>query len=162
MIQRKQTIWLLLSAAVLIPLWFIPFASFLAGEEEALIFMKGLLLTNSGTMTPATMRFVILIFATLVPILTIFFYKHRKAQLEFCLSNIILSAVLVGMIVVDWYTFSNIDVAKIAESGLPEVHEFKLNLFICITPLLSMGMNYLAYRRIMYDELLIKSIDRIR
>ncbi|MBR5000023.1 MAG: DUF4293 family protein [Rikenellaceae bacterium] len=33
---------------------------------------------------------------------------------------------------------------------------------IAVVPLLSMAMSYLAYRSIMYDELLIKSLDRIR
>jgi hypothetical protein len=154
MIQRKQTLWLLLATAVLIPLWFLPYASFIAGEEECEIFVRGLLNVSTGEMVEATMRFVILIFATLVPILTIFFYKHRKAQLEFCLSNIILCVVIAGLIIVDWTSFN-----KPIEGS--DIHAFKIHL-IAVVPLLSMAMNYLAYRRIMYDELLIKSLDRIR
>ena len=154
MIQRKQTLWLLLAAAVLIPLWFMPYASFIAGEEECQIYVRGLMNVTTGEMVEATMRFVILIFATLVPVLSIFFYKHRKAQLEFCISNIILCVVIAGLIVVDWNTFRK----PIEDS---DIHAFKLSL-TAVAPLLSMAMNYLAYRRIMYDELLIKSLDRIR
>ncbi|MBO7213853.1 MAG: DUF4293 domain-containing protein [Rikenellaceae bacterium] len=154
MIQRKQTLWLLLAAAVLIPRWFMPYASIIAGEEECQIYVRGLMNVTTGEMVDATMRFVILIFATLVPVLSIFFYKHRKAQLEFCISNIILCVVIAGLIVVDWNAFR-----KPIEGS--DIHAFKLSL-IAVVPLLSMAMNYLAYRRIMYDELLIKSLDRIR
>ena len=154
MIQRKQTLWLLLAAAVHIPIWFMPYASFIAGEEECQIYVRGLMNVTTGEMVDATMRFVILIFATLVPVLSIFFYKHRKAQLEFCISNIILCVVIAGLIVVDWNTFRK----PIEDS---DIHAFKLSL-IAVVPLLSMAMNYLAYRRIMYDVLLIKSLDRIR
>ena len=154
MIQRKQTLWLLLSAAVMIPLWILPYATFISGEEEYQIFVRGLMNVSNGEMVEATMRFVFLLFATFLPVLTIFFYKHRKAQLEFCICNIVLNVVIAGLIVIDWTTFS-----KPIEGS--DIHAFKLS-FISIIPLLSMAMNYLAYRRIMYDELLVKSLDRIR
>ncbi|MBR6496460.1 MAG: DUF4293 family protein, partial [Rikenellaceae bacterium] len=66
----------------------------------------------------------------------------------------ILCVVIAGLMVVDWTSFS-----KPIEGS--DIHAFKMHL-IAVVPLLSMAMSYLAYRRIMYDELLIKSLDRIR
>jgi ABC-type polysaccharide transport system permease subunit len=136
MIQRIQTIWLLLAAACsgglvfLVSLW-------IDGEGNEVVAM------DDGAYFGA---FVLSAFISLV---AIFLYRNRKLQTVVNRLNIMLNLVLLGVFV---YRALNV-------SGEAAVSEKGIGMFI---PILSIVLLVLANRAIRKDEQLVKSVDRLR
>jgi hypothetical protein len=96
---------------------------------------------------------ILLSAAALVALVTIFFYKKRKLQINFCIVDIIL---IVCYYIVFAYNFFFVN---------NKVAEFfgTLNyIFVAILPLISLIFIVLAIKHIKKDEKLVRSLDRIR
>lgn len=147
MIQRKQTIYLLLALAALIVCLCLPIgrASVAASQlgAEAVYYNLGAYLGQ--TLTPHPIPFVDLVVAGTIAFITIFLYKKRKVQMKLCVLDILLCVL--------WYVWYVVMVVT--------VNGFHVSFAACL-PLIAIIFLFLARRGVKADEDLIKSMDRIR
>ena len=147
MIQRIQTVFILLSSLLVASLFFLKFADLSVNGElhsfNAYGISAGDKLVFNGI--------PILIFIGLIVLLhliIIFLYKKRIIQIRMLAFTIILLLGLFGMFF--YFTYAGFEGAKVA---------FKIPVAF---PIIAVILNYLAIRAIGKDEALIRSIDRIR
>ncbi|MFI1743603.1 DUF4293 domain-containing protein [Thalassobellus sediminis] len=136
MLQRIQTIYLLIAA----------------GVSAGLIFVFDLWSTTDQFKVFAmdvNYVFVAFLASALLAIITIFKYKNRKSQFMLGRLNIILNFFLLGFFV---YQSLNI-------SGETAVSEKGIGMFL---PIISIVFLVLANKAIKKDEDLVKSVDRLR
>lgn len=152
MIQRIQSLYLLAAAALMITAVFAPLAYFVAGVEEFELYAFAL---KSETVSYSTMYMgIIVALAAIVPLVTIFLFKNRQLQIRLCAVELVL---LLGSIVfmAIYYYLSNRMFAQL------EFHAQGFRIAI-IFPLIAIILDYLAMRAIFHDEMLVRSLDRIR
>ncbi len=150
MIQRKQTIFLLLALAALIVCLCLPIGkltnSATLGAEVA-VYNIGLY-TSTGISAHPILFVDIVVVATLT-FIDVFLYKKRKLQMKICVVNIILCLV--------WYAYY----AFMALSMFKGIGTFSMSFAVCL-PLVAIILQALARSGIKADEELIKSMSRIR
>ena len=151
MIQRIQTLYLLLAAGLVACAAFLPLASFASGGEEFRLYAFGLRTADGETVQSTLYMGILLALALVLPLTTIFLFKHR--MLQFRLEMILL---LGAQIVMGIYYFLSYRLFSSFEFHAQSV---KLPL---VLPLIAMIFTYLAVRAIFRDELMIRSMDRIR
>lgn len=152
MIQRIQTLYLLAVAALMAAAVFTPLAYFAAGVEEYKLFAFAL---KSATAEYSTIYMgVIVALAAFVPLVNIFLYKNRLLQIRLCAVELVLlvgSAVFMAL----YYFLSNRMFSQLEFSA----HGMHIAI---IFPIIAIILDYLALRAIFKDEMLVKSLDRIR
>jgi hypothetical protein len=138
MIQRKQTLWLLLSTLAALLCFMFPFAT-----------GKGMI---KGVETDITLKadsnFILLICTGASLVLSaviIFLYKDRKLQMRLCLLGLLLSALIIFLFISQ--------VGKMSKSTLA---------LFCVLPFAVAAGYFLAFRNIRQDEKLVKSLDKLR
>lgn len=157
MIQRKQTLWLLLSALLmLVPLFFpysvvvatgmvyegdtTGFAATLGPEESTLVLEWPLMALNS-----------LIILAGLV---SIFLYRNRPLQMRVTVFNMLLKAGLYILAGITLHSF-------IADLGADFV-AWRLKWLVSAVPLPALLLDFLSYRAIAVDEMTVRSMYRLR
>lgn len=147
MIQRIQTIFILIAGLLTASLFFQKFADIIVNDElhifNAFGIFKGEELLYSGL--------PILLFIGLISFLhliVIFLFKKRILQIRILAFTILLLLGLFGMFF--YFTYASFDEVKVA---------FKIATAL---PVVSAILNWLAIRAIGKDEALIRSMDRIR
>ena len=153
MIQRIQTLYLVITVALLILIGFFPYAEVLVGNGIIYSFKTyGIYLTEQNNeLISATYPLFILIIITILLILTaIFLFKKRLLQLRLCLISIILQFGIYGLGFFYLYKLSS------------EYDTTMHFAFPIIIPVISAILIFLAMRSIKKDELLIRSLDRLR
>lgn len=152
MIQRIQTLYLLAVAALMAAAIFTPLAYFAAGVEEYKLFAFAL---KSATAEYSTIYMgVIVALAAIVPLVNIFLFKNRLLQIRLCAVELVLllgSAVFMAL----YYFLSNRMFSQLEFSA----HGMHIAI---IFPIIAIILDYLALRAIFKDEMLVKSLDRIR
>ncbi|NRD19528.1 DUF4293 domain-containing protein [Winogradskyella eckloniae] len=136
MIQRIQTLYLVLAA----------------GISAGLIFVFHLWLNNEGVKVFALDNYTYLglfLASALLAVISIFSFKNRKFQFVLGRLNIILNFILLGIFV---YQSQNL-------SGETNVSEKGIGI---ILPIFSIVCLVLANKAIKKDEDLVKSVDRLR
>jgi hypothetical protein len=152
MIQRIQSLYLLAIAALMAAAIFTPLAYFVAGAEEYLLYAFAL---KGGADSYSTIYMgVVMALAAIIPFVAIFLFKNRKLQIRLCAVELVL---LLGSIVfmAIYYYLSNRMFAQL------EFHAQGFRIAI-IFPLIAIILDYLAMRAIFHDEMLVRSLDRIR
>lgn len=154
MIQRIQTVYLLFAEIVIGVLFFVPFAEIAAKEGSIYRFdIKGIFLegVQKNEIIYSSLPLIILWAISLFLILaTIFLFKNRILQMRFATINIL---ILIGLcVLIFYYVWSG---ARIL-SG-----HYYLTVYI-VFPVIAAILIYVAIRAIRKDELLVRSIDRIR
>ncbi|MBO9565623.1 MAG: DUF4293 domain-containing protein [Niastella sp.] len=141
MIQRIQSVWLLLAAAAsFLTLRFSFYSGNIIKEGQPKAF-SSLIATNDILLTITTVA------TGLLALVAIFLYKNRKLQTRLCLIALLLS----GLNLVLFY----IQVKKF----VPQEGNYDLTAFVAIVvPVLII----LAIRGIYRDQKLVKSLDRLR
>lgn len=143
MIQRVQTVWLLLSLACCVLLFFIPVwessSSASGGMDEIGAYSHLFLLPFA----------VLLVISHLV---TIFLFGKRKLQMKFCSVNILLYLVFFVLALFFIQQENNVFANF-------RVTEFKSGALL---PWIGIFFNVMARRGIRKDEELIRSMDRLR
>ena len=155
MIQRIQTIYLLLATVLMSLALCLPLATIWQGGNELVVkafFLDG----EMGFKAPLPIYLgIVMAIAALLPLVTIFIYKNRLTQIRLCVSELVL---LVGSIAfVALYCYRLCDVLK---EMFPELN-FTLG-FAALMPVVSIIPVVLAIRGIAKDEALVRSLDRIR
>jgi hypothetical protein len=147
MIQRIQTLYLLIAAIMVGLLFIFPFAEILKDGAIYLFNYKGIFL--DGTLKENGLAVSILIGIILaLHGFAIFSYRKRIRQIRIIVLIILILLVLYGMFF--FYTYYSFGGAQIS---------FKISI---VFPMVAIILDYLAIRAIGKDEALIRSLDRIR
>lgn len=162
MIQRRQTIFMLLSAIISGLLFFMPLASFEAGGSVMRFNIFGIqnpieTLTLSKTYTWPLI--VLTILMTVLPIYTIFIYKKRELQVKLCHLAMLLNIVFIGLV----FLYYDNDIQKIIAAIEGDSYELDVAYFFGMAfPLVNLVLEILAIKGIKKDIALLKSLDRLR
>ena len=147
MIQRIQSVYLLISTVLAGLLFLLPFAE-IAKEGAIYLFnAKGVLL-DGAVEKGGWVISVLLVLIVALHVWAILSFKDRKKQTKVVWGAILMELILLGMFVYFTYIlFSGVQIS------------FKPGV---VLPLVAIIIDYLAIRAIDKDEALIRSIDRIR
>lgn len=151
MIQRKQTLFLLIAVVLNFLCLIFPIGEFIPRGVGVNPLMYNLWIEDGqGSVSFASAPlFWILFLETIVSVVTIFRYNNRRQQIKFCSLNILL--------LVLWYiTYAIVFSLNSIEDG-----DFKLHM-VAIFPLISLILTMMAKRGVKADEALIRAADRIR
>ncbi|MBO7265260.1 MAG: DUF4293 domain-containing protein [Alistipes sp.] len=152
MIQRIQSLYLLVAAALMSLTLFMPIATFVVDGNTYALSAFAL---SCGDMSESTLWMgVMLVMATLLPLVVIFLFKRRTLQVRLCAVEIVLllgSLVMIGLYY--WLT------SRLFENLVVEHRQFGWGAPM---PLVSLVLTALASRAIFKDEVLVRSLDRIR
>jgi predicted MFS family arabinose efflux permease len=138
MIQRQQTLWLLLATIAALFTFMFPFAT-------GTILEKGL---EKYFTLKAGSDFLLLIATGASLVLstaTIFLYKDRKLQIKLCIGGLVLSAVIIFLYI--------LEIKKISKSTIA---------IWAILPIAILVGYFMALKNIRKDEKLVKSLDKLR
>lgn len=156
MIQRKQTLWLLISALLMLVPLFFPHVVVTAletlyegdttgftqlGIEDGLVVLEWPLMI---------LNFLII----LISLVTIFLYKNRTLQMRVTVFNILLK---VGL-----YILAGITIYSFTSSLGADYVGWRLKWLVSILPLVAIVLDILAYRAIAIDEMTVRSMYRLR
>ncbi len=149
MIQRKQTIYLLLALAALIVCLCLPIGRLTSTTlgAETLVYNLGLYTNTSVSVHP--ILFVDIVVVATLSFINIFLYNKRKLQMRICVVSIILCLV--------WYAYY----AFMVLSMFKGIGAVSISFAVCL-PFVAIVMLVLARSGIKADEELIKSMSRIR
>jgi len=140
MIQRQQSLWLLLATVAAILCYLFPFA--VGGEIIGKATVPATMRLDAGS------RFLLLILTGASLILStviIFLFKNRKQQMQLCLLGIILSVLVIVIYITQ--------MSKLIKPVLA---------LSCILPFVIAVGYFMAFRNIRKDEKLIKTLDKLR
>lgn len=152
MIQRIQTLYLFAAAALMVTALLTPLAYFAAGTDEYTL--RAFSLSGSG-MTQSTIYMgIVMALAAAVPLVNIFLFKRRMLQIRLCAVELVLLLGSVAFIGIYYYLS-----ARMISQAEFHTHGFRI---AAVFPLVALVLDYLAMRAIFKDELLVKSLDRIR
>ena len=138
MLQRIQTVFLVVAVALLGLLFALPFA--------AAIDAKG----NEVALSSVGFPMVILQVATFGATLAgIFLYRQRRRQMRLCILN--------GVALLGYQAFALLSVLLLARHA--EAMQYNVAI---VFPAIAAIFTFLAMRRIARDEALVRSLDRLR
>jgi len=138
MIQRRQTLWLLLATIAAVLSFMFPFVT----GKEAIKNMQ------ADKVIDAASDFFLLILtggAIILSTVTIFLFKDRKMQIRLCLLGLLLSVVIIVRYIMLMNKLTNTTLALYA-----------------ILPFVFLASYFFAFRDIRKDEKLVKSLDKLR
>ena len=155
MIQRIQSVYLLLASLVIFALFLFPLVHnvYVAGVPST-IKVTGIYQDVNGQQ--AHIQFfgaltIATIIIGLLPLIIIFLYKNRKQQIALCYSAVL---IIIG------YSFWMAQVVKHAMGSIQlDTHNWGIGLFLTSISLLFL---IFAVKAIQRDEKLVKSADRLR
>ena len=149
MIQRIQTVYLLLVAILMVVMMSFPVGNLIAADYTVTQFTNLALEAADGTVDYAPWAmFALLLIIGVIALATIFLYKKRILQIRLTLFNIIL---LIG-----YYAVLIIFVLMLKGNN-----SFVPSWTLCL-PLISIVLDWLAIRAIGKDEMLVKAYERLR
>lgn len=149
MIQRIQTIYLLVVAILMIVCLCNPVGTIISDTNEISEFYNLFIAMPDGTrdFAPWAMFGILLIIA-LLSVVTIFLFKKRILQIRLTIFS---SVMLIGYyLTLVAYVFMLVDETT-----------FSVSWTVCL-PLVSLILNWLAIRAIGADEALVRAYDRLR
>jgi len=155
MLQRIQSIYLLLASLAIFALYLVPLVHNVTLDgKSADILVTGVFQVVNGQQAH-TEVFVALTAVTaiigIIPLIIIFLYKNRKQQIALCYS---------AMLVIVGYSFWMAQTAKKVMGDIKiDTHNFGIGLFLSS---ISMLLIIFALKAMQRDEKLVKSADRLR
>jgi hypothetical protein len=156
MLQRIQTVYLLLAGIALLCMLGFPLAAFYVTETDYYVLSALGMEASDGSKVPLSANwafFGLIILCTGLLIWVIFQYRDRKKQLKLIrLAYLLLAAMLVGI-----YFLIGLN-AEAANLDQYELH-YGPSYFL---PIVAIIFVFLASRGIKKDEELVKSLDRLR
>ncbi len=157
MLQRIQTVYLLLAVALItlsmtLPLAF--YSNLIQGQQFNYTIIG--FLQPKDAFAQGFNSLPMFIFASisiLISMITVFSFKKRKFQLKLCVFNVVAILFYIGVVAYYFYTLSS------GASGSDVILTLKYPL---IFPPIALIFILLAMRAISTDEKLVKSLDRLR
>jgi len=146
MIQRIQSIYLLIVTGLLIAAMCLPVGQFIASDGVTAYVFKPLGVTLTEDAFQSTWGlFGILFLSTVVAFCTIFLFRNRMLQVR-----ILLIGYYAAFFVFMFMLKDDLDAMT-----------FQLGWALCL-PAISIILNYLSFRAIYRDEVMVKAADRLR
>lgn len=157
MIQRIQTIWLLLAAVVISGLFIFPYLNYidLVGLGKKLMVTGEYSAVNNESVKQSSflLQTIATLVVVLVPLITIFQFRNRKFQIKLIYLSIFL-IVLLGL----WMYFKSISVLDLISQSF-DASNIGVGFFLLPIAIIFLAMAIGGIRK---DEKLIKSADRLR
>lgn len=157
MIQRIQTIWLLLATIVILGLFMFPYLNYidLVGLGKKLFVTGEYSAVNNESVKQSNflLQTIATIVVALVPLATIFQFKNRKLQIKLIFVSIALIALL-GV----WMYFTSAATLDLISQSFG-ANNIGVGFFLLPISIIFLAM---ALGGIRNDEKLIKSADRLR
>lgn len=152
MIQRIQTLYLLLATALMACTLFMPIAHVSTAQGELVL---QAFKPFGSEMAFGWIFAALFILATLLPLVTIFLFKYRKRQVGLCAAEGVLQlGAVVVILLFYWLIIPDI---------LQDFTILSKSLgWAFIMPVAALIPTFLAGRAIFRDEVLVRSLDRIR
>lgn len=149
MIQRIQSVYLLIVAILSVIVISNPVGSFIGTGNSITEFTNLSLISQGGTESYEPWAlFAIQMISAIISLITIFLYKKRMVQIRFTLFNIILAVGYYATLV----TF--VFMLKGESTFVP-------SWVVCL-PFVGIVLDWLAIRAIGKDEMLVKAYERLR
>lgn len=148
MIQRIQSIYLLLAAILMAVTAFSPI---LVLNDGLTLFSYGITEANENIVKPTWGIVFMAGLAALLSLITIFLYKNRKRQAKMTLATMV--------IVVFYFVTAIVYLASYLEDIFQGVSTVAYGI---ILPVITLVLLLMANRSIRKDEKLVRSLDRIR
>ena len=150
MLQRIQSLFLLLAAAAMLVASVSPLATFSYNSDEVLFEAMGIYL--NGTLTDSTWGlFVIGAISSLLSMVTLFLYKNRMLQIRLSIFNMVIMVgfyLFFGFVLYQVYPVENLQFRSVGIG--------------VIMPVIAIILTILAIRKIGADEALVRSLNRLR
>ncbi len=150
MIQRIQSVYLLLVAVLLVVAMCMPVGSFTMADGQIASFTNLGVYSEIGCDSSPWGMFAILLLSAVIAFATIFLFKNRILQIRMTVFN---SVLLVG-----YYATFFVFMFVLKDRMDASFHSSWGLAF----PLVSLILNYLAIRAIGSDEVMVKAADRLR
>jgi hypothetical protein len=153
MLQRIQTVYLLLVAILAVITIFMPLAVLQSGDQFYEFDVVGVstMFGEPELMYATWGLFALTAIIALLALITIFLYKNRMLQIRLSIFN---ALVMVGFYAVFVYFVYDV-------KSQIEVTAFSVKLALSF-PLIALILDYLAIRNIGADEVLVRSLNRLR
>ncbi len=154
MIQRIQSVYLLLVAVLTLLPMFLPVAWFGSAEGQFSLYAFSLQDAAGVAVHSAVYMGIVFLAALLLPVVNIFLYRRRLLQIRLCVVEMVL---LLGCLIMELaYYF-------LAHRAFPdaELQSSGMNAILFL-PLVSVVLCFLAAKGIFRDEMLVRSTERIR
>lgn len=152
MLQRIQTVYLLLVVILMAALTFFPLAVFQSGDTLFKLDIFQLTnLSQSSETYPTWWMFILTEIIDIIAVVALFNYKKRILQIRLCIFNAIM--------LVCYYALFGFTVYMVKQAIPDATLSVKFALSF---PLICLILDYLAIRNIGADEVLIRSLDRLR
>jgi len=147
MIQRIQSLYLLLIVIIGVVLTFVPFAK----QHDVTLTLINF---DGRADLWLAIGLALNILVTVFAFITIFSYKNRNRQIG--ITKILFFLVLL-LVVFLFYVYPDIILPRVSEPD--DIAEYTYGAFL---PIISMTLMYLATKAIAKDDKLVKSADRLR
>ena len=153
MLQRIQTVYLLVVVALTVTMLFLPLAVLQLGDQLFTFDATGVttMAEQPELIYPTWGLFALVVIISLLAFLIIFLFKNRILQIRLCVFNSILMLGFYGLFAFFYWS------VKGQMESVSMSFKFALSF-----PLISLILNYLAIRNIGADEALVRSLDRLR
>ena len=150
MLQRIQSVFLLLASVCMLVAAVTPLATFYYNGDPVVFEAMGMY--RNGTLESSTWAlFAVGAISSLLALVTVFLYKTRMLQIRISIFNIV---VMIG-----FYLYFGFLIFRInPEAGL----QFQRIGIGMVMPVIGIILTYLAIRRIGADEILVRSLNRLR
>lgn len=152
MIQRIQSVYLLTVTVLLVVAAFMPVGQFIEADGVTAHVFKplGLFMADGGCRSTWGL-FGILLLGAIIACCTIFLFRNRMLQIRMTVfSSVLLVGYYIAFCVFMFMLKSDLDTVA-----------FRLGWALCL-PVVAIILNYLAFRAIYKDEVLVKAADRLR
>ena len=150
MLQRIQTVYLLIIVALTVATLFLPLVVLQQGDALFSFDASGLstMIGEPELLYPAWGLFAL---TAIIALVTIFLYKKRILQIRLCVFN--------ALLILGFYGFF----AFLIYSLKGDMEGASVSVKIALSfPLVNLILDYLAIRNIGADEALVRSLDRLR
>jgi len=152
MLQRIQTVYLLIVAALFIALIFLPLAEVNSGVDTYILDVTGFYSqTQPDILYPTWSLFAIAALISVLAMCIIFLYKKRVVQIRLCIYN--------ALLIIGFCTLAAFWLWKFSNTS--EGMSVSLRIWASF-PVIALIINYLAIRNIGADETLVRSLERLR
>lgn len=150
MLQRIQTLFLLLAAAAMLIASVTPLAFFMHNGDKVVFEAMGIYLNdvfNDSTWG----LFVVGTVSSVLSLITVFLYKQRMLQIRLSIFNIVL--------MIGFYLYFGFILYKLFSVESLQFQKVGVGI---IMPVIALILTVLAIRKIGADEVLIRSLNRLR
>ena len=151
MIQRIQSVYLLLVAILLIVAVCLPVGQFIGSDGAAHVFKALGVSSAVGNFQSTWGLFGILLLSAVIALCTIFLFRNRMLQIRMTIFS---SLLLIGYYIA-FFVFMFILKKDLNAMG------FQIGWALCL-PAVCIILDYLTFRAVYRDELMVRAADRLR